>query len=81
MMTVKMKRWWMPDSSNKFDCDVNIKSIHKEEFSNKWVGSLIDWYNPNCEVIDSFNSFTFKTGSILAVPVFRFCVKVSDGCH
>ena len=32
---------WTPDSTTKFGCDVNIKSIYEEEFSNKWVGSLI----------------------------------------
>ena len=41
---------WTPDSTTKFGCDVNIKSIHEEEFSNKSVGSLINWHNPSWEV-------------------------------
>ena len=31
----------MPASITKFGWDVNIKSIQEEEFSSKWVGSLI----------------------------------------
>ena len=42
---------WTPDSTTKFGCYVNIKSTGEEEFFSKWVGSLINWYNPNCEVI------------------------------
>ena len=42
---------WAPDSNTKCGCDVHIKSLHDEEFSYKWVGSLINWYNPNCEAI------------------------------
>ena len=33
---------WTPNSTTKFGCDVNIKSIHEEEFSKKWVSSLIN---------------------------------------
>ena len=34
-----------------FHCNVNVRSMHKGEFLNKRVGSLINWYNSNCEVI------------------------------
>ena len=49
-----MKGWrdeWTPESTTIFGCDVNIKSIHAEEFCNKCVGSFINWFNPNWEVI------------------------------
>ena len=31
--------------------DVNMKSIHEKEVSNKCVGSWSNWCNPNCDVM------------------------------
>ena len=77
MVAVMMKRWgWTPNSTSKFGCDVNIKSIPEEKFSNKWVGSLINWYNSKWEVI-----LSIVLPSKLAEPVFRFCDKVTYGCY
>ena len=47
------KDGWIPDSVIRFGCDVNIRSIHKEEDSNKCVGSLITWCKPDCDEIFS----------------------------
>ena len=41
-MTTCVKDGWMPASITKFGWDVNAKSIQKEGFSSKWVGSLIN---------------------------------------
>ena len=41
---------WTPDLTKVSGCGVNIKSIHKEEFCNKYVGSFINWCNLNWEV-------------------------------
>ena len=64
MMTVRMKRW----VNTWFYYQIWLrfkyyKSIHEEEFSNKWVGSLINRYNPNCEVI---NSIVFPSKLVLS---------------
>ena len=41
----------MPESITKQSSDVNMKSIQEEEeVPNMCVGSLITWYNPNCDV-------------------------------
>ena len=51
MMTICMKWWVNPDWTTIFGYDVKIKSIHEQEFCNKCVGSFINWYNLNWEVI------------------------------
>ena len=45
------KDGWTPDSVIRFGSKVNIRSIHEEEDSNTWVGSLIIWCKPNCDEI------------------------------
>ena len=47
------KDGWTPDSVIRFGCEVNIRSIHEEEDSNIWVGSLIIWCKPNYHEIFS----------------------------
>ena len=39
-----------------FGCGVKIRSIHGEEVSNFWVGSLITWCNLNWDVKFSITS-------------------------
>ena len=41
------------DSITRFDWHVKIKSTHEEGFSAKWIGSLINCYKPNWDVIAS----------------------------
>ena len=47
------KDGWKPDSVIKFRSKVNIRSMHEEEYSNIYVGSLITWWKPNCDEIFS----------------------------
>ena len=41
----------MPESIIKLGSDINMRSRHKEEIFNMYVGSLITWYNTNCDVM------------------------------
>ena len=50
-LQLEWRKEWAPDSIAKFGWDVESRSIHEEEFCNIFVGSLINWYNPSCEVI------------------------------
>ena len=47
--------------------EVNIRSIHQEEDSNIWVGSLIIWCNPNCDEMFS-----------IALPSMSFLHQLLD---
>ena len=39
----------MAESIIKLGKDVKMRPIHEEEVFNMCVGSLITWYNPNCD--------------------------------
>ena len=47
------KDGWTLESTTKFGCDVKMRSIQDEEFSNTCVGSFLIWRTPNCEVTNS----------------------------
>ena len=69
-MRTWMKGWGTSDSTTKLGCDVNIKSIHEEEFWNKCVGSLINWCNPSWGSYN-FNSTTFEARFIMTILVYH----------
>ena len=41
----------MPESIIKLGNHVKMRAVHEEEVFNVCVGSLITWYNPNCDVM------------------------------
>ena len=41
MITIWMNEEWTPNSSIKFGSDIKMKSIHKEEVFDMFVGTLI----------------------------------------
>ena len=45
------KDGWIPDSVIKLCWEVNTRSVHKEEDSNIFAGSLITWCKPNSDQI------------------------------
>ena len=53
---LRCKDGWTPDSVIKCGFEVNVRSIHEEENSNIYVGSLIIWCKPNCDEILSIDS-------------------------
>ena len=61
-----MNNWLSNYQVIKFGFDVNIKSIHEEEDSNIWVGSLITWCKPNCDEI-----FSIALPSVVVVSLLH----------
>ena len=45
---------WTPGSITSFGWDVNVKSMHEEEFALRWMGSLINCCKPNWDVMQLF---------------------------